>query len=149
MITNPPPSICFPVPKTTDETVSNSAVLQADNELTFPVVAGAVYTVEAHLHAVFGAGHISVGFSGPATNFASIRAQLVGDGHQPAMGATSSLATGIPLVVSSPVQGMLEVDAAFSFSESGTLSLIWAQNTSDAAATTVKAGSFLTVNRVL
>lgn len=148
MIQNPSPSIVTPIPKTDDETVTSSAVLQADDELVFPVVADGVYIVEACLYSTFGEGDIQVGFSGPATNFVSIRAQIIADGNLPAFGATSSLSTGIPLVTSSATEGMIKMECAFAFSASGTLSLVWAQNSSNGTGTTVKAGSYLIITQV-
>lgn len=146
MISNPTRNVVSIVTKTEDETVTESTVLQADDQLTFPVVADGVYLIQANLYATFGEGDIKLGFSGPTMNFTSIRAQLISDGQSPAMGSTTSLSTGIPLVVSTPVDGMIQMDCAFAPSANGTITLVWAQNTSNVTGTVVKGGSYLVVN---
>jgi hypothetical protein len=144
------------VAKTANETVTSSATLQNDDHLALAVSASATYVVNLFL-IIDGslAGDFKMGFTGPAgaTMDWVIAAQGTGatttNGNQSF--AYQSLATsdnagtigaGSKLIIRP--QGTLVVSTT-----AGTLQLQWAQNTSDATATTLYAGSWLRLERVL
>lgn len=139
--------------KASDESVTSSTVLQADNELTFTAVAGETYVFEVCVFAfstsatpdiklgfTFPAGTMSFGVSGgnPTISFAANTAATSG---------TTSLPVGVTLSAS-PSADLIVINGSFVCTTGGTVTLIWAQNVSDATAMTIKAGSTLTATRV-
>lgn len=135
--------------KIQDESVTSSTALQDDNHLTFPIKAGEMWAINAYLIAEYNtAGQIKVGINGPTANFVQIAANENCNGATPAYGTESSLNTGISLTVVGATAGIVEFVGAIAASADGTVAIQWAQAVSNGAATTVKAGSYLTAYRV-
>jgi hypothetical protein len=135
--------------KESDESVTASTTLQDDDLLSFSVESGQTWIIDAFLKVEFNTlGQIKVALNGPSVEFASVSATLIPEAIVPSYGTVSALATGIPLVSVGATGGMVKISAALSASASGTVSIQWAQNTSNGAATTVKAGSYMIANRI-
>lgn len=142
------------VVKTADESVTSSIVLQDDNELLFTAAANATYEVWAFLHyiGVNAGGILKIGWAGPASatfdwtasGLATGAIATTGnlDASYLSLASTITLGGGANDVVARP-SGLLVTSAT-----SGTFKLQWAQGTSSATATTVKAGSFLAYRRI-
>jgi hypothetical protein len=153
------PSVAY---KASDQSVTNSTTVVNDNDLSFSVVSGATYNIDSYLQWVGNdTGDIKFGFTFPAsstlsfaiigpddtaTTFASGGTRGTGEwfarngqtsspsGTIQVSGSTSTLA-GI-------IKGQLVCNTT------GTLQLQWAQNTANATATTLKAGSWMSLKRV-
>jgi hypothetical protein len=132
------------IPKTADETVNNSDVLQDDDVLQFAVSNGVTYCVRM---SVFFAADFSADFkfslAGPAITAAHIRYQSVygttgSFGILNALGGTASI-TGS----GGTAEGHIWIEATFTPSAGGTFKLQWAQNTAHASNATVYKGSYL------
>lgn len=141
------------VHKTLNESVTSSTVLQNDNELAFAVVAGSTYVFELWLilFSTSATPDVKVGFTFPTGTMAF--GAFGGDptiNFQANSGATSGT-TVQPLgvaVSASPVAQNALIKGSFVCTVSGTVQMQWAQNTSDATAMTIKAGSTLWAARV-
>lgn len=144
------------VAKSTTESVTSSTTYQDDNELFLPAVANATYRFDLLLlHSSGTTGRFKMQFTAPAgatvswgvigvevsitssTNVANVimPSRLVSD----ILGLGGGNLTGTTAMI----QGVLTTS-----STAGNLMLQWAQNTSDAAATQVRAGSTLRMKRI-
>lgn len=138
--------------KTADQARNSSTTLTDDTELTVPVVASAKYALDLFLYYDATAGvDIKFGFTFPAgatLTFGGI-CYLVGGSFTIAMlraqratsGSTTLAASG-GTTPHTRIDGTLITGAT-----AGDLTLQWAQNTSNAAATTVKTDSLLRLTR--
>jgi len=136
--------------KTGNQSVTASTTLVDDEHLQFPVAAGEIWVVDVFLKVEFNtAGQIKVAFNGPSSmNFVSLAASLTSEGIVPSTGVTSVLDTAVPLVCALATGGMIQMRCAFAASQAGTFAVRWAQNTSNAAATTVREGSYLVAQKI-
>lgn len=140
--------------KTVSESVTSSIVDQLDDELFLPVEPFSIYLVTGCYSVTAAtAGDIRLGYSVPtgaqgrrhnkglsannATTAGQMRISVHGWPTAVTYGAT-------PTSVSIIEEGVLYTEAA-----GGVLWMQWAQNVSDATATVVEAGSFLTARRVI
>jgi len=144
------------VAKATTETVTNSNAYQDDDELFLPAEANATYRFDLLLlHSSGTTGRFKMQFTAPtgatvswgvigveisitsSTNVANVimPSRLVSD----ILGLGGGNLTGTTALIS----GVLTTS-----STAGNLTLQWAQNTSDAAATQVRAGSALRMKRI-
>jgi len=147
------------VSKTGDESVTNNT-LQADDELTFPVAAGETWEFEFHVvldgvtgadakvglkfptsptqisYAIFGPDLGVSGASGVGIWRGGFTADAVGG-----LGIGTNAASGTPSIAF--LKGFV-----VNGSNAGSVTLWWAQQVTDATATKVKAGSYLTARRV-
>ncbi|MFD9225374.1 hypothetical protein ACFWDI_36440 [Streptomyces sp. NPDC060064] len=146
------------VHKTADESVTSSATLQNDNHLLVSVLANAEYEIVLRMCAngsasgdiklawTVPAGSTSQRFCrGPDTSSAgssaatTVRSNGLTDGHATAINYG---------VFSTSQQSFIEEILYISTGgTAGTVQLQWAQNVIDATATTVEAGSYMTVIR--
>ena len=133
------------------EAVTSSTTLQNDDELFLPVAANAFYILDCWIqfNALVGAD-IKIAWTVPTsatmnysalgtgpTNYTDYDTSVVSSGTaRPAKGNAPT-----PQAISS--RGHLQTS-----STAGTLQLQWAQNTSNATATSVLAGSWIRLNRV-
>lgn len=134
--------------KDADESVTNSAALQDDDELTVSVIASTKYRFRAYLFvtSVSATAGFKFGLGGTAT-VTSMKAQLtLFDDTTDAMAALARVtalgsSTGAGLGAGdnfATIEGTIEVNAA------GTLLVRWAQNLADAVnATIVQRGSYI------
>lgn len=147
------------VAKSSDESVTSSTTLQNDDELALTVVASAEYHGE--LVAVFtsaanAAGDINIGFTvptgstlhfmgvGPHNSLAS-GSQV--DGEFIARLSATSGSTVIPYGASTvTTTGVIKIRLTTG-ANAGTLQVQWAQQSSNANATTMKAGSYMWLMR--
>lgn len=134
------------ITKSIDESVSASTTVQADDELFFTATSGKVFEIEGIL--IYGS---PVGAGTPDLKIAAgedttIRGELAFFG--PSAGDTAS-ALGLSTNASSTIGlGTAAIDRAVKFvgthlGNGGTFQIQWAQNTSNANAVTVRAGSIL------
>jgi hypothetical protein len=148
------------VRKTADESVTSSTTLQNDNELLLAVSANCTYAFRVWLLATDATdvnGDIKFAFTfptgavchfsgrGPHTLLAS---GAFGDGEYIGRNTATSGSTVASYGLSTSVIGIEITGLLIVSSTAGNLQLQWAQNASDANATTVQAGSFMTLDRV-
>jgi hypothetical protein len=157
LLTNMLPLFAY---KTADESITSTTTLQDDNELSVAVEASAIYTVDAFLmwsgnetgdikfgH-TFPAGTMHWGMVGPDDTDAGFStAGTRGNGEWFARQNQSSPTGTIQFAASTAIlvghmSGLLFTGSA------GTFTTQWAQNFSNGTATTVKAGSWLRLDRV-
>jgi hypothetical protein len=144
------------VRKTADESVTSSAVLQNDNELSIAIPAAGTYEIDVHLivtSAANAAGDVRVGATFPAGTMtmmldalddATLASGFVGSIKR----FTAAITSGVDPAVgfgASTSQTYAHVKFLFVATASGTFQFQWAQAASNANATTVKANSFLTM----
>ena len=144
--------------KTADESVTSSAVSQDDDALSLAVVANAVYLVTAWMiYEATTASDIRWGFTWPTgatmpwgeMALDTAAAGIFGDVKPNAFGAPASGdvfqagGAGAGSQLTGILYGLLTTS-----STAGTLQLQWAQGTSGATATKVKAGSVLEARRL-
>lgn len=145
-IMNPVSTSDSQVRKSADESVTSSATLQNDNELSLAVAANKTYVFDVYLAYTAGTtGDFKAALTFPsgATAFAAISAT---DGSSwtttglqiSSGGSVSGGGLGVTIPVLQRWTGVLMVS-----STAGTLQVQWAQNTSNGTATTVKAGSVM------
>jgi hypothetical protein len=145
--------------KTVDESVTNSTVLQDDNELFVPVQAGTDYWVSALIiyegpeNAV--GGDLKMGWSVPSGSTfdwvsdslgsnASSTVEVISRSHQTAASQPAPGTVGIGTNIACIPKGVLRVGAS-----SGIFRFRWAQlNATAVASVRVKAGSILTLRRL-
>ena len=133
--------------KTSDETVNNTATYQDDNELLLTLEPNAAYL--GHLHMMFLSGttpDFKYQFTYPAGVTLPEWSFVIGPtGSQQTGEAVNGGVTGINGTgANSPIDawGLVIVG-----STGGTLRVQWAQNAANASNTTVRAGSFLRLQR--
>lgn len=144
------------VVKTANESVTGSTSLQNDNELFFSIFPNEIWSVDLYMSiAADGGGHITVGFTGPvsfngaAYGIATNAATLVGSG------VFNVSAGSFPATASMSGSGLIIINGRIdNSSTAGTINVVWAQQTSNGAATTVSgdasAGySYLVAHRLL
>jgi hypothetical protein len=149
------------VRKTADESVTSSTTLQNDNELVLAVSASATYVFRVWLlatDATDATGDIKFGFTfptgavchfsgkGPHTLMASGGA--FGDAEFIGRNTATSGSTVASYGLSSSVIGIELSGLLIVAGTAGNFQLQWAQNASDGNATTVQAGSYMTLERV-
>ncbi len=142
--------------KTGDESLASNTTMQNDDHLVVPVVANAVYEVQAFIVYTSGTtGKIKIGWTGPTSatfdwcsngleqNVTAASAEKVWRAYN-AIGDIQTLGTaGTVVKVTAMPIGLLET-----FGTAGNLQFRWAQNTSDVTATIVRTNSFLRVKRL-
>jgi hypothetical protein len=141
--------------KTSDESVASSTTLQNDDQLVLSVAANAKYRMIGYIvydGAADPAGGLKLQFTGPSgatmpwTNFGaniSGASQYNVVVEQLAAASPRSVPTNNGVLMSCAPKGLLVVS-----STAGSLQLKWAQNSSSATATVVKANSWLELVRV-
>lgn len=146
------------VRKSVDESVTSSAALQNDDHLSFAIPQAGSYVFELYLDVVSAAnaaGDIKVGFAFPSGTLrfsgqgpdVGLAAGAVQTGqwftHLSATSGVSNINFGCSTTtVTVQIHGLLIATAA------GTLQTMWSQDASNANATTVKAGSHMTIKQV-
>ena len=142
------------ITKAADESVTSSITPQADDHLFFTTISGALYEIDISLVFASPAGgsapNLRVSFGEDTTirgAFSPIGNIAPGDG--PAS-ANSVLANRTAAVSSgsAATNRILQLMGAFS-GAGGTFAVLWAQNTSDANAIIVRAGSVLRYRRIV
>jgi len=140
------------VRKTADESVTSSAVLQNDDHLLFSIPQAGTYAFEFVIFATSAAnaaGDIQIQLTGPTGTFTfggvglDITLASGNTGTVNMAGISTTLNFGV-----STTQTMILIKGILVATASGTLQLQWAQQTSNANATTVKAGSHMFVRQV-
>lgn len=146
------------VRKTADESVTSSTALQNDNELLYSIADTGTYLFDLYVFATSAAnaaGDINIGFSFPTgtLHFASTGADTgIASGNTSTgqwaalLSATSGVTTGGYGLSTSNL--MIHVHGILIATATGTLQFMWAQNSSNANASTVKAGSHMEVKQV-
>lgn len=135
--------------KVADETVNNSATLQNDDELLFPVSASTNYILRGRI--VFNTGatpDIKIGWTGP-TGF-TMDYSVLGFSGGAAFSANRFSETGTPEVDGAGVADEFFLDGIVKISTTaGTLQFQWAQNTANASNTLVMANSYIALQQVV
>lgn len=143
------------VVKASTESVTSSTTFQNDDELLLSVEANATYAVELFLvHSSATAGDIKIQFTGPSG------ATFTWGAHGAEVGTTSSGAVTEVVMSSRTISEVVQLGGGASTgtiafvrgtlitsATAGTLTLQWAQVTSSASASQVRAGSFLKARR--
>lgn len=137
--------------KTGDQSLTSSTTLQNDNTLVVPVVANARYKVWLEIlykGAATNTGDLKYAFSVPSG--ATIAGRAVSITNPLGMSTFTITQSSVPVSYSNGTGNPLPCWAVFTLTTSltpGNLQIQWAQNTSNATATTVMAGSSLTARR--
>ena len=141
------------VRKTADESVTSSAVLQNDNELLLSIGATGTYVFDVILiatSAANAAGDLAVGFTFPTGTL-----HLIGQGPDIGLASgnvqTGQWGAGLSIASGATFNGYglstnnvgIWLHGILIATATGTLTLQWAQNASNASASTVKAGSHM------
>lgn len=135
--------------KTADQSVSNSAALVNDTHLTFAIGPNETWVADYVLSATFSAaGQIKAAVTGPSGSTVLAVADMIPNGILPAFG-TAAGAAGIALVAALSTAGVVRVRATVvNGSTAGSVTLQFAQNTSDATATTLKQNSSVIARKI-
>jgi hypothetical protein len=144
--------------KTADQSVTSSAVLVNDTHLTYAIPAVGKYVIDVFLYATSAAnaaGDLGVGFTFPTGTF-----YLGGEGPDIGL-ASSTVQTGqwgsnvayasgaiFNVYGLSTSVNYIHLHGLFVATATGTLQFQWAQQASNASASTVKAGSHMLVQQV-
>lgn len=139
------------VRKTADESVTSSAVLQNDDHLLWTIPQAGTYMFDAYLiadSAANAAGDLSVDFTAPAGTL-----QFAGHGLDTTLasgntGTVNAASSGTLNYGLSTTATLVWLHGTLVATASGTLQLRWAQQASNASASTVRSGSHLTVRQV-
>lgn len=132
--------------KTSDETVTNSVTLIDDAALRVSLRASTNYRIQARIFVDLGAGGIRIGLGTPDTlTITSMKAQVKiwDDATTVAAGRTTALDGVVTHSGAGTGSHYIEIDAVVQANAAGVLSVTWAQDSSNAAATTVQADSVL------
>lgn len=147
------------VRKTADQSVTSSIVLVNDSVLSLAIPAPGTYVIDTYLiasSAANSAGDINVGFGFPTGTLdffcigaidPALTAGSIGTVNNNAILTATSGTSVIGLGLSTSING-IHVHANFVATASGTLNFMWCQNSSNASASTVKAGSHMTMRQV-
>lgn len=143
--------------KTADQSVTSSTVLVNDTHLSYTIPAAGTYIVDLWLFASSGAnaaGDLLFGFTFPAGTFYAFTDGLdiglasAANGTVQMAGVAATSGAAIQAFgLSTSVTAAL-IHAVFIATAAGTLRFQWAQNASNASASTVKAGSHMLVRQV-
>lgn len=147
--------------KTVNESVTSSTTLQNDDALVLAVAANCTYTFRVWImatDATDATGDIKFGFTFPTAAVCHFSGKgphslmavggAFGDGEYIARNTATSGSTVATYGLSQSVIGIELTGLLIVGANAGNLQLQWAQNASDANATTVQAGSFMTLERV-
>lgn len=133
--------------KTADESVTSSTVLQNDDHLLFAVGANEVWEFLIFLRLV--AGNITPDFKYAFTVPTGGSIVISGQVHIGAQAVEVDGTTAQIAIALSATQGnMFFLGLYIGGANAGNVQLQWAQNTSDAAATTVKTNSFIIAHKL-
>ncbi|KJS60653.1 hypothetical protein [Streptomyces rubellomurinus] len=146
------------ITKTTDESVTNSTVLQADDHLQAAVEAGATYTFELQLFMGAGDSNGDVKFgwdlpAGSTLHFAGTGAHTVAittgtNGPVEFFAIRNATAASVlGFGISSGANTWVKLEGIVTVTTAGLLRLMWAQNVATATATRVLAGSWMELRR--
>lgn len=138
--------------KQNDESLVSSITLQDDNEFQFPVILNASYFFELILaYTGNGVNDIKHAFALAAGTFLRGWRSHNGLGPSTAIAQTGIVADMTTVINNATVNeaAIVHVIGHFVTDTSTTIKLQWAQQTSDAGATIVKAGSILHYRRVV
>lgn len=130
--------------KDADETVNSNTTVQDDDDLLFSVAANEKWQFEGVLFVTSAATpDFKMTFSGPSGAVGAY-GLLLNDGASAAAEDTASLATDSTVTIAGTSPVIIRFWGAIANgANTGSLKLQWAQDTSDAANTTVLAGSYI------
>lgn len=137
--------------KSQDESLSASTTLQDDNEIQFPAVANASYSFEMILaYTGNGTNDFKHAFALTSGTFTRSWRFHMGLGPTTAIAQTALVADMTTAINNAAVSeaAIVHVIGHFVTDTSTTVKLQWAQQTSDAGAIVVKAGSLLRYRRI-
>lgn len=129
--------------KTADQAKTSNNVRAADSELTIALLANTKYKIRGQIHATAGAGGFWFQITGPAspTLFDGMSWHIDGSGTTFSINHTTSFA-GFDFSTATSCVIHFEI-IVHNGVNAGNFTLVWAQGTSNAAATTVRAGSYM------
>lgn len=130
--------------KDVDESLANSDVLQADNELTVDVLAGVTYTLQGVLFmSIPGGAGVKTGFLGSCVP-ASMKVQVeVYDTQLRQSGRLTALGASIDHAAVGPGDHYITVFGSIEVQTAGTFVCAWAQNAVNPAALVMQRNSSL------
>ncbi|GAB3817494.1 hypothetical protein [Kribbella italica] len=147
--------------KTADETVTSNDTPQLDNHLDFTALGGQRYLVKVVCFVEVAGGNSTTDFRAGFLLPAGAAAAFGGTGPDPAMAASSSVGGGQWQALYGTVNGYLrfglynagttkvEIEGIITMGVStGTVTFAWSQDNPSANGVTVKANSFMKVNKI-
>lgn len=135
--------------KSSNESVSSSTTLQNDDEITFVLAANTEYIINGGIFATSTSAQpdIKIAFSVPAGARMDIAYFAQGGNTRTAeLLETSGVASDMIAIPANQNTIIQTFGSVVTGSTGGTLQFTWTQNTSNASATTVKQGSFMSVS---
>ncbi len=139
------------VRKSADQNISSSTTLQDDNELSLTLLSGRTYLVFGALFATSTNANpdIKIAFTTPqgATMDIGYLAASAGQFRDAELLETSGLASS-RIDIQANMNTIMQLNGTIVVGTGGNLKLRWAQVTSNASATTLKQGSFLSVTEI-
>jgi hypothetical protein len=128
--------------KTSNQTKISDTAMAADNTLTFSVDSTGTYVVDGYLMFNTGAtGDFKFDLNGPSTSsIVILREHVVGAATTDVLGSSTAWASAIA-VAGAAGYGLVKFRCMFVATATGTFSVRWAQNASEAVNTIVYAGS--------
>lgn len=139
------------VAKTADTSVTSSTTLVTDSELSIPVTGGALINFRGSLVYTAGsAGDFKYRITGPASPASiTIKRRTIAPGGTEAVAVDTAFSTSDIVVDGGTGTGVIAFEGVLkNGSTAGTIGIQWAQNTSNATATVLKAGSLIEYTRV-
>lgn len=139
------------VNKLTDETVASSTVLQNDDNLQIVIDDTGIYQFEI---VAFATANVAAGIkatvNGPILGggFIAYNVNIVSDGALKASSNKTSYDQGVGFTAATADIVVIIRGSTNNIGNTGPLIFRWCQNTSNAAVTTVKAGSYMKVRRI-
>lgn len=141
--------------KTADESVTSSTTLQDDDHLTFSIAANEEWVVHYLLSipnaCLLSTTGMKLAVTVPASATGLVTARFVGDGTDNSLTVKGSLGSAMTFAAGTIVSagGMFDVMVnVINSSNAGSVTLQFAQNTSNGTAVTISKGSFLVAHRV-
>lgn len=133
------------VSKAADQAKTSDITLAADTTLEFAMAANTKYRIRGRLFVSYGAGYFKMRTSGPASPTRILtRIVTIGTGGLESSGRLESVYSATDLTVTAGTVSIVEFDIVITNgANAGDFELWWAQYVSNAAATTVLAGSYI------
>jgi len=138
--------------KTSDEDIASNTTLQPDDDLTYSVSSGGVYFIDLFGYfSLDGNSGLKIQFNGSATMTAwNSQLELLSGNTTPVIARSNQTAFGsggiaIAITAGTP---FIRGTASFTVNAGGDVTVYWCQNSSNAAYTSMLAGSWMKITRI-
>jgi uncharacterized repeat protein (TIGR01451 family) len=144
------PVIASSIRKSADETVASSTTLQSDDHLVLTLGAGKSYILEGALFATSTNANpdIKIAFTGSTISVMDIGYTSSSTTQFGRAGLLETGAASPAIPIQANEISLIQIDGTIVMNSTGSITLRWAQNTTNANATRIKQGSFLSVQEI-